>query len=436
MNNTLIGTTLGGYQILEEVGRGGMATVYRAHQISMNRDVAIKMLPPQFLRQTSSLERFKQEASIVALLEHRAIVPVHDYGEYEGTPYIVMRYMDSGSVDELIAKGPIVPEKTLKILDQIAPALDYAHREGVLHRDLKPSNLLLDSNGDAYITDFGIARILGGNSKQLTTSGVVGTPSYMSPEQAQGHDLDGRSDIYALGVVLFEMLTGVRPFEGETPYSVAVKHVTEKPPAASAINRHLTPTIDRVLMKALAKKPDQRYQTGEELAAALRSAIEHHEIQLEIPETEPSLREALLAGASRRQVVSPPPHYIQPPVVDSRPAPQGIQFMPAYVSSGVSRPYTGMARRKRKKASPLPSWFTGLIFAVLIVGLLLSLALAGVYIINSRDNNAGTSPEDYQATSIVKLTATREAILQVTAQANTPEAATPDPLLTPSPNGS
>jgi hypothetical protein len=182
-------------------------------------------------------------------------------------------------------------------------------------------------------------------------------------------------------------------------------------------------------MKALAKKPDQRYQTGEELAAALRSAIEHHEIQFEIPETEPSLREALLAGASRRQAVSPPPHYIQPPVIDSRPAPQGIQFMPAYVSSGVSRPYTGMVRRKRKKAAPLPSWFTGLIFAVLIVGLLLSLALAGVYMINSRNNNTGDASEDYQATSIVKLTATREAILQATAN-------TPDPLLTPSPNGS
>ena len=220
MDDKLIGKTIGGYQIVEEIGQGGMATVYRAHQISMNRDVAIKILPLQFSHHAASLDRFKQEASIVARLEHRAIVPVHDYGEHEGIPYIVMRHMDGGSVDDLLAKSPVPPGQTLQIIQQIAPALDYAHREGVLHRDLKPSNILLDANEDAYITDFGIARILGTPSNRLTTSGVVGTPSYMSPEQAQGHELDGRSDVYALGVVLFEMLTGTRPFEGETPYSV------------------------------------------------------------------------------------------------------------------------------------------------------------------------------------------------------------------------
>lgn len=199
MAYSLIGVTISGCEIREEVGRGGMATVYRAQQISMDRYVAVKVLPPEFVHQTASLDRFKQEASIVARLEHRAIVPVHDYGEYEGIPYIVMRYMDGGSVEDLLAEGPLAPEQVLQILQQIAPALDYAHREGVLHRDLKPSNILLDANGDAFITDFGIARILGANKKPLTTSGVVGTPSYMSPEQAQGHELDGRSDVYALG---------------------------------------------------------------------------------------------------------------------------------------------------------------------------------------------------------------------------------------------
>jgi len=316
MNDSLIGTILGGYEIVQEIGQGGMATVYRAHQLSMNRDVAINVLPPHFVRQTASLERFKQEANIVSRLEHRAIVPVHDYGEYEGIPYIVMRYMDGGAVDELLTKGPISPEITVQILEQIAPALDYAHREGVLHRDLKPSNILLDSNGDAYITDFGIARILGSNNK-LTTSGVVGTPSYMSPEQAQGHDLDGRSDIYALGVVLYEMLAGVRPFEGETPYNIAVKHVTEPPPSPCGINPKLSRAIEQVLLKALAKSRDARYATAVDLAHALKTATLQNNTPEGMIETEPSLNEALRSGAIRRIDVQPP--LAHPPLSSSRP---------------------------------------------------------------------------------------------------------------------
>ncbi len=306
MDDKLIGKIIGGYQIVEEIGQGGMATVYRAHQISMNRDVAIKILPLQFLHHTASLDRFKQEASIVARLEHRAIVPVHDYGEHEGIPYIVMRYMDGGSVDDLLAKSPVPPGQTLQIIQQIAPALDYAHREGVLHRDLKPSNILLDANEDAYITDFGIARILGTPSNRLTTSGVVGTPSYMSPEQAQGHELDGRSDVYALGVVLFEMLTGARPFEGETPYSVAVKHVTEAPPSICGVNPRLPRSFDPVLYKALAKNREVRFQTANELAQALQAALESRPITPISTEgliqTEPSLNKALQEEAARRRV--------------------------------------------------------------------------------------------------------------------------------------
>lgn len=423
MNDITVGTTVSGYRILEEVGQGGMATVYRAHQISMNRDVAIKVLPSRLLNEPVSLERFKQEASIVARLEHRAIVPVHDYGEYEGIPYLVMRYMDGGSVDDLLSNGPVSPEKTLRIVQQIAPALDYAHREGVLHRDLKPSNILLDSNEDAYLTDFGIARILGSNPKPITTTGVVGTPSYMSPEQAQGHALDGRSDVYALGVVVFEMLAGVRPFEGETPYTVAVKHVTEAPPSACKINPKLPGAIEPVLFKALAKDRKARYQTAMELATALETAIRQgvEETAGQTAETEPSLNEALKAGALRRGMDTSGAVLRQPaPPAELARRPPDIQVMPPFVASA-SRSYTGALvspqRKKKKQSSRLPSWLTWAVLGVLAGSLLLAIVLGGVYYLINSGEPSGTASnapviEDYNATAVFKLTATKQAAQQ------------------------
>ena len=427
MTNISTGTIIGGYQILDEVGQGGMATVYRAHQMSMNRDVAIKILPPQFLHHSASLDRFKQEASIVARLEHRAIVPVHDYGEHEGIPYIVMRYMDGGSVDDLLTKGPIQPEQTLRILDQIAPALDYAHRAEVLHRDLKPSNILLDANGDAYITDFGIARILGSHTKPLTTSGVVGTPSYMSPEQAQGHELDGRSDIYALGVVLFEMLTGVRPFEGETPYSVAVKHVTEAPPSACDINSALPLAAERVLFKVLEKNRTMRYQTACELAEALRRGMEQPATGTSDPmnmvQTEPSLTEKLKADAARRGVamsgvVAQQPVSIPDLVADIRQRSPDIQVMSPYVPSSVSRSYPALLvrpRQRQRSSGPAP-WLTWVTLALVVGSVLLAAVVGGIYYLMNDVPVETSVPEDYSATAIFKLTATKQAILSAYSQ--------------------
>ena len=415
MDDKLIGKTIGGYQIVEEIGQGGMATVYRAHQISMNRDVAIKILPLQFSHHAASLDRFKQEASIVARLEHRAIVPVHDYGEHEGIPYIVMRHMDGGSVDDLLAKSPVPPGQTLQIIQQIAPALDYAHREGVLHRDLKPSNILLDANEDAYITDFGIARILGTPSNRLTTSGVVGTPSYMSPEQAQGHELDGRSDVYALGVVLFEMLTGTRPFEGETPYSVAVKHVTEAPPSICGVNPRLPRSLDPVLYKALAKNREVRFQTADELAQALQAALEARPITPVSTEgliqTEPSLNKALQEEAARRRVDTSRALLVNP-VMDARVVPPDSQAMPVYVSPPASGGYTGPLFRPRPRSRSI-RWTTWATVGLVVVGLLVAFAIGvAYYVINSADGGAGPpSVEDYSATAIFKLTATKQAIL-------------------------
>jgi serine/threonine-protein kinase len=427
-----IGVTVGGYAIRDEVGRGGMATVYRAHQLSMDRDVALKVLPSQFLNQPTSLDRFKQEASIVARLEHRAIVPVHDYGEFEGVPYLVMRYMDGGSVDDLLALGTIAPERTLQIALQIAPALDYAHRQGVLHRDLKPSNILLDANGDAYLTDFGIARILDQNARPLTTSGVVGTPSYMSPEQAQGHPLDGRSDVYALGVVLFEMLTGVRPFEGDTPYTVAVKHVTERPPSPCAINPALSRAVENVLLKALEKKRENRYATAVALADALRHAVEGALPGVVVPAmiaTEPSLTERLKAGADRRRVDTGRALLRRPeggqPSADLRrspPTPPSSYGMPRVVA------------RQRRKPAGYTTWLAAGILLALVI---LAVLTGGIYYLIN-DSPAPRTPPDYAATGVFKLTATKEALTQPTLGASdqTGEAAarpTPLPTNTPRP---
>lgn len=448
MEDNLIGAVIGGYKILQEVGRGGMATVYRAQQISMDRIVAVKMLPPQFLTQTVSLERFQREASIIARLEHRAIVPVHDYGEYEGIPYIVMRYMDSGSVEELLADGPLAPERALTILEQVAPALDYAHREGVLHRDLKPSNILLDANGDAYLTDFGIARILGPDPKPLTTTGVVGTPSYMSPEQAQGHELDGRSDVYALGVVLFEMLTGVRPFDGETPYTIAVKHVTEPPPSACGINSRLPGAVDDVLYRALAKDRTTRYQTATELALAFKQAISQP-VPEPVPasvinsETEPSRNEALRAAleqhAAQQQQQprptpppSPPP---SPPIHDLR-SPSAVHpaappYQPPLHSHGVAP-----VKRRRRRRDALPDWLTWATVVVLVAGVLLAVAIGATYFLLNGDSNGagGTGDVPPGSSAEVIRTATARAILGDDMATVDPESsATPPPTNTPRP---
>ncbi|MFW5692129.1 MAG: protein kinase domain-containing protein [Chloroflexota bacterium] len=281
MSDELIGKKLGGYEILDRIGQGGMATVYRARQTSMNRTVALKILPRHLMRDDTYLQRFEREVKIIAQLEHRSIVPVHDYGEEDGQPYIAMRYMAGGSVDDLIKQSALASQRALDIINQIAPALDYAHSKNVLHRDLKPSNILLDDDGGAYLTDFGIARILGAESTgtTITTQGVVGTPSYMSPEQAQGHKLDGRSDIYSLGITLFEMLTSRRPFENETPYGIAIMQVTAQPPNPRQYNPEISAAVEQVILKALKKKPENRHQTAVEMAAALEHAVNNPDLK-------------------------------------------------------------------------------------------------------------------------------------------------------------
>src|SRR5215211_3165803 len=260
-------TQLGQYKLIEAIGHGGMATVYKAYQETLDRYVAIKVLlsnrDPQFAA------RFKREARAIAALQHHNILPIYDYGEQNGLLYFVMQYVDTGVTLHDMLGQPIAPTEALRLIGHVLSALEYAHTRGVIHRDIKPANVLMPSPTWALLADFGIAKLLN-DSQHLTMTGfIIGTAAYMAPEQAAGKPIDARTDLYSLGVVLYEMLTGRVPFDAETPMAMLTKHVYEPPPPPRSLNPSLSPAIEAVLLKALAKDPHERYQSAEEMAADL-----------------------------------------------------------------------------------------------------------------------------------------------------------------------
>jgi serine/threonine protein kinase/photosystem II stability/assembly factor-like uncharacterized protein len=269
----LIGMELGPYRILEQVGVGGMAGVFKAYHAAMDRYVAVKVLAEHMGWEAELRTRFQQEAKVIARLEHAHILPVYDYGQVGNRLYLVMRYIDAGTLKERMTAGPMEPDEVNRIFHQVGGALAYAHRLGVVHRDIKPSNVLLDAEGDCYLTDFGLAKVMEA-SVRLTVSGVgMGTPAYMSPEQGQGDPVDARSDIYSLGVVLYEMLTGQVPYQAETPLAVVLKHISAPLPLPSSVRAGLPEAVERVILKAMAKDPDDRFQTVGEMVDALDAAV-------------------------------------------------------------------------------------------------------------------------------------------------------------------
>ncbi|MFK7803002.1 MAG: protein kinase [Anaerolineae bacterium] len=260
---------IGQYLIEEIIGSGGMARVYKAFDDRIKRYVAVKMLGEHFTNQDYLFDRFEQEARLIASLEHHAIVPVYDYGDHDGRPYIVMRLMPGGSLADQLEDGPIELKSISRILNRICAALDKAHANDVIHRDIKPGNILFDDDGIAFLADFGIARF-----SEMTQSGVVvGSPHYMSPEQARGHPIDPRSDVYQLGILLFEMLTGTLPFDGESIDSVIYQHVHEPVPALTNYNPDLPAGLQTLINDALAKDRDQRIGTALELASRLATLV-------------------------------------------------------------------------------------------------------------------------------------------------------------------
>mgnify|MGYP000861571263 CR=1 FL=1 len=270
----LIGQSIGRYHILEHLGQGGMAMVYKAYDTRLERDVAVKVIrknafSPDAMERV--LKRFDREAKSLAKLTHPNIVSVIDYGEFEGSPYLVMPFLVGGTLKHFLGK-PIPWQEAVNMLLPIADALSYAHQKGIVHRDVKPGNILITEGGAPMLTDFGIARLMESEESQtLTATGVgVGTPEYMSPEQAMGREVDGRSDVYSLGVVFFELVTGRKPYTADTPMAVVLKQMTDPLPDPHEYVSDLPDRVAKVLYKALAKEPADRYQTMEEFAKALK----------------------------------------------------------------------------------------------------------------------------------------------------------------------
>jgi chitinase len=270
----LIGRRLGQYEIIGQLGAGGMATVYHARQLNIKREVAIKVIKADLAANPDFIKRFEREAEAIASLSHPHILKLFDYGQEDNLVYLVMELLTGGTLEKMIQSGPLPVEKTVEIISQIASALDYAHQQGIVHRDLKPQNVLLDQQGNAFLSDFGIAKLVGATSALTQSGAALGTPTYMSPEQWRGEDLDARADIYSLGVMLYEMLTGKVPFRGDTPLSMMYMHLHDKPTLIHGLRPDLPSGVDSVIEKALEKERESRFASAGDLVAALKAALD------------------------------------------------------------------------------------------------------------------------------------------------------------------
>src|SRR5690349_3920612 len=265
---------VGQYQIISQYGQGGMATVYKAYHPQLERYVAIKFLQQSFSDDVNFLGRFEREAKIIASLDHPNIVPIYDFNYFDGRPYLIMKLIEGKTLKEVMDDNAVPKSQILDMLVAVANGLTYAHERGVLHRDIKPSNVLIDSTNRPYITDFGLARMTEMSQSTMSQDMLMGTPHYMSPEQAKGtEELTPATDIYSLGVILYEFAVGQVPFSGNTPYAIVHDHIYTALPRPRDLNPDVSPQVETVLVRALAKNPADRYPTAVEMVQAFKQAI-------------------------------------------------------------------------------------------------------------------------------------------------------------------
>ncbi len=274
----VIGENIGPYRLVEQLGQGGMATVFKAYHPALDRYVAIKALHPALTNENNFLLRFQREAQVVARLEHPNIVPVYDYSEYEDRPYLVMKFIEGETLKARLKRGPLDKNELSTVVDSVGAALSYAHSQGVLHRDVKPSNVLLATDGRIYLADFGLARMAEAGESTISSDVMLGTPQYISPEQASGRrDLDNGTDIYSFGILLYELLVGKVPYIADTPYSIIHDHIYAPLPMPRATNPEISEAVERVLLRALAKERADRFPDVPALLAAWHQAFQEPE---------------------------------------------------------------------------------------------------------------------------------------------------------------
>ena len=368
-----IGENVGPYRIMAQLGSGGMATVYKAYHAALDRYVAIKVMHAAFKEDPNFLARFQREAKIVARLEHLHIVPVHDFNEHEGQPYLVMRFIEGDTLKARLQAGLLTTAQVMDILRPVCQALAYAHDQGVLHRDIKPSNILLTAQGGVFLTDFGLAKIAQAGESTLSADTMLGTPQYISPEQAQGNsNLDARTDIYSLGVVLYELLVGRVPYQADTPYAVIHDHIYSPLPMPRCLRPDLPEPLERVLLKALAKERDDRYTTVGEMLEALEKAVTDAasapagEVKPP-PRKEPAPIPALMeAGQSSATVAAQVAPAVSPSASATRVAP-AVETRPA-------EPATVVAPQKKSRRN---LWIALGAVALLLVCVVLAIANFG-----------------------------------------------------------
>jgi beta-lactam-binding protein with PASTA domain/predicted Ser/Thr protein kinase len=322
--DTLINMLFDGrYRIVRKLGSGGMADVYLAEDEELGRRIAIKILNDRHANDESFVERFRREAKNAAGLSHPNIVSIYDRGEAEGTYYIAMEYLDGRSLKELVvARGPLPIPDAIDATRQVLAALRFAHRKGVVHRDIKPHNVMADADGRLKVTDFGIARA--GVSQMTEAGSIIGTAQYLSPEQARGAPVDRRSDLYSVGVVLYEMLTGTTPFSGESPVEIAMKHLSDPPRPPSVERSDIPPDLDMIVLRALAKDPDDRFQTAEEMDAELERVSRGAGVTTETADAATAVLSGAALAAAQTSIIPPrrPPAATRPGYRYAEPPPR------------------------------------------------------------------------------------------------------------------